>query len=199
MVKTLSEHKNPEVVARKIPKFDIKNGLLSRRRQDTPKLSVVLPVINIDNDRYRLTSYNRRYFIWYKRRWSNNRLLLECTTYRSCARHQGGILIVHSSLLRLYFISRTQFTVGTMKRCTTTYSTTTTAKGLFYWELMNTDNDQKYTLTALQLLVVAKFDLLKYQKGFWDFLINKLRYFFLGTFYQKFETLFKTLLKIRPI
>ena len=47
MVKALSEHKKPEVIARKIPQFDNKNGLLSRRRQDTPKLPVDLPAIKL--------------------------------------------------------------------------------------------------------------------------------------------------------
>ena len=62
MVKALTENKKikPELI-RGIPKFENKkNGLISRRRQDTPKLPADLPVINIDQDRYRLTNYNRR-------------------------------------------------------------------------------------------------------------------------------------------
>ena len=37
---------------------------MSRRRQDTPKLPANLPAIDIDNDRYRLTSYNRRFILF---------------------------------------------------------------------------------------------------------------------------------------
>ena len=37
---------------------------MSRRRQDTPKLPTDLPAINIDQDRYRLTNYNRRFILF---------------------------------------------------------------------------------------------------------------------------------------
>ena len=37
---------------------------MSRRRQDTPKFTENLPAIDIDNDRYRLSSYNRRFILF---------------------------------------------------------------------------------------------------------------------------------------
>ena len=37
---------------------------MSRRRQDTPKLLIDLPAINIDQNRYRLTNYNRRFVLF---------------------------------------------------------------------------------------------------------------------------------------
>ena len=67
MVKALTENKKikPELIARSIPKFENKkNGLMSRRRQDTPKLPADLPSINIDQDRYKLTNYNRQFILF---------------------------------------------------------------------------------------------------------------------------------------
>ena len=37
---------------------------MSRRRNDTPKIPIDLPAINIDQDRYRLTNYNRRFVLF---------------------------------------------------------------------------------------------------------------------------------------
>ena len=65
MVNALSLHKKPEVIARQVPKFENKkNGLMAKRRKDTPKLPADLPAINIDNDRYRITNYNRRFLLF---------------------------------------------------------------------------------------------------------------------------------------
>ena len=53
MVAALTDLKQPELVARKVPKFENKkNGLLASRRKDIPKLPDSLPAIKIDEDRY---------------------------------------------------------------------------------------------------------------------------------------------------
>ena len=37
---------------------------MAKRRKDTPKLPADLPAINIDNDRYRVTNYSRRFLLF---------------------------------------------------------------------------------------------------------------------------------------
>ena len=65
MVAALTDHKQPELVARNVPKFaNKKNGFIASRRKDIPKLPQKLPEIKIDEDRYRLTSYNRRFLLF---------------------------------------------------------------------------------------------------------------------------------------
>ena len=65
MVAALTDHKRPELIARKVPKFENKkNGLIASRRKDIPKLPENLPAIKIDEDRYRLTSYNKRFLLF---------------------------------------------------------------------------------------------------------------------------------------
>ena len=65
MIAALTDHKQPELIARKVPKFENKkNGLIASRRKDIPKLPQNLPVIKIDEDRYRLTSYYRRFLLF---------------------------------------------------------------------------------------------------------------------------------------
>ena len=65
MVAALTDLKQPELVARKVPKFENKkNGFLASRRKDIPKLPDSLPAIKIDKDRYRLTAYKTRFLLF---------------------------------------------------------------------------------------------------------------------------------------